>query len=78
MRVAIVGATGAVGREMTSCLFELGLAVDELVLLSSQRSGGTMVATPKGDSASWPSHGALTAWTWCYVGRRRGKPGARS
>ncbi len=49
MRVAIVGATGAVGREMTSCLFELGLAVDELVLLSSQRSAGTMVATPKGD-----------------------------
>ncbi len=49
MRVAVVGATGAVGREMTSCIFELGLAVDELVLLSSQRSAGTTVSTPKGD-----------------------------
>lgn len=49
MRVAVVGATGAVGREMTSCIFELGLAVDELILLSSERSAGAKVNTPKGE-----------------------------
>jgi aspartate-semialdehyde dehydrogenase len=39
-RVAIVGATGAVGRELLRCLEELEFPVDELRLLSSARSRG--------------------------------------
>ncbi len=41
MRVAIVGATGAVGREMIRVLDERGLPVEELRLLASARSAGT-------------------------------------
>jgi aspartate-semialdehyde dehydrogenase len=41
MRVAVVGATGAVGRRMVSILDERGFPVDELVLLASERSAGT-------------------------------------
>jgi len=47
--VAVVGATGAVGQEMISAIFELGLPVDELILASSERSAGRVVSTPLGD-----------------------------
>jgi aspartate-semialdehyde dehydrogenase len=40
MRVAIVGATGAVGREMLRIVEERSFPVDELVLYSSARSEG--------------------------------------
>ncbi|MBI3647556.1 MAG: aspartate-semialdehyde dehydrogenase [Actinobacteria bacterium] len=40
MRVAVVGATGAVGREMTRILEERDFPVDELVLLASAKSAG--------------------------------------
>jgi aspartate-semialdehyde dehydrogenase len=40
MRLAIVGATGAVGRTMVSILEERGTRVDDLVLLASSRSEG--------------------------------------
>jgi aspartate-semialdehyde dehydrogenase len=43
MRVAVVGATGAVGREMTRILEERGFPVDELVPLASARSAGRSV-----------------------------------
>jgi aspartate-semialdehyde dehydrogenase len=43
MRVAVVGATGAVGREMTRILEERGFPVDELVPLASGRSAGRSV-----------------------------------
>jgi aspartate-semialdehyde dehydrogenase len=43
MRVAVVGATGAVGREMTRILEERDFPVDELVLLASARSAGRSV-----------------------------------
>lgn len=43
MRVAVVGATGAVGRRMTSILEERGFPVDELVPLASQRSAGSEI-----------------------------------
>ena len=43
MRVAVVGATGAVGREMTRILEERGFLLDELVLLASERSAGRVV-----------------------------------
>ncbi|GIU99819.1 MAG: aspartate-semialdehyde dehydrogenase [Actinomycetota bacterium] len=44
MRVAVVGATGAVGREMIRILQERDFPVDELVPLASERSAGTTVA----------------------------------
>src|SRR5439155_4347777 len=40
MRVAIVGATGAVGREMLRFVEERDFPLDELVLLASRRSEG--------------------------------------
>jgi aspartate-semialdehyde dehydrogenase len=40
MRVAVVGATGAVGREMVRILEERGFPADELALFSSPRSEG--------------------------------------
>jgi aspartate-semialdehyde dehydrogenase len=40
MRVAVAGATGAVGREMLRTLEARGFLVDELVLLASPRSEG--------------------------------------
>src|SRR5512132_4183185 len=41
MRVAVVGATGAVGREMVRILEERAFPVDELALLASPRTAGT-------------------------------------
>ena len=38
---AVVGATGAVGREMVRILEERSFPVDELVLLASERTAGT-------------------------------------
>ena len=49
LNVAVVGATGAVGQEMISAIFELGLPVDDLILASSERSAGRVVSTPRGD-----------------------------
>src|SRR5436309_593797 len=42
-RVAVVGATGAVGREMTRILEERSFAMDELVPLASARSAGRTI-----------------------------------
>ena len=43
-KVAIVGATGNVGREMLNILEERGFPADEVVALASRRSQGTEVA----------------------------------
>ena len=43
-KVAVVGATGTVGREMLDILAERGFPVDELVALASARSIGTEVS----------------------------------
>ena len=40
MKIAILGATGAVGREMLKIIEEYDLPVDELRLLASARSAG--------------------------------------
>jgi aspartate-semialdehyde dehydrogenase len=42
-RVAVVGATGAVGRTMVRILEERAFPLDELVLLASERTAGTRV-----------------------------------
>lgn len=44
MKIAIVGATGAVGREMMTSVAESGLPVSEMVLVASPRSAGTTLA----------------------------------
>ena len=43
MKIAIMGATGAVGREMLNSLIEQEIEVDELVLLASKNSAGTKI-----------------------------------
>ena len=43
-KVAVVGATGNVGREMLNILEERGFPVDEVVALASRRSQGTEVS----------------------------------
>ena len=40
MRIAVVGATGAVGREMLRILEERRFPSDDVVLLASERSAG--------------------------------------
>lgn len=49
MRVAIAGATGAVGTTMLTILEERGFPVDELRLMASARSAGRIVPTRWGD-----------------------------
>ena len=46
--VAVVGATGAVGREMLHCLEALKFPVREIDLLASKRSAGRVMDTPWG------------------------------
>ncbi len=46
--VAVVGATGAVGREMIHCLDALKFPVGELDLVASSRSAGKLIDTPWG------------------------------
>ena len=48
-RVAIVGATGVVGRTMLAILEERDFPVTDLRLMASERSAGTTVATHWGD-----------------------------
>ena len=43
-RVAVVGATGSVGREMLNILAERQFPADEVVALASRRSLGTQVS----------------------------------
>ncbi len=47
--VAVVGATGAVGRTMLQVLEQLSFPVGELRLMASARSAGRVVETPWGD-----------------------------
>ncbi len=47
--VVIIGATGAVGKEMLRCLEELEFPVSKLRLVASERSAGKILPTPFGD-----------------------------
>ena len=42
-KVAIVGATGAVGREMLRCIFQFHFPFESLKLLASARSAGKVI-----------------------------------
>ncbi len=46
--MAVVGATGAVGREMIRCLNDLALPIRSIELLASSRSEGRVMDTPWG------------------------------
>lgn len=48
-KVVIVGATGAVGQEMISCLKECDYPVESLRLVTSERSAGRVIETPWGE-----------------------------
>ena len=39
-KIAIVGATGAVGREMLRCIFDYHFPYESIKLLASKRSAG--------------------------------------
>ena len=39
-KIAIVGATGAVGREMLRCVFQFNFPFESIKLLASARSAG--------------------------------------
>lgn len=43
MKIGILGATGAVGRQMIICLKEQGIKIDKLVLLASAKSAGQII-----------------------------------
>lgn len=50
MRVGVIGATGAVGKELVEVLGRRRFPVTKLRLFASGRSAGTRVATPFGDA----------------------------
>lgn len=49
VRIAVVGATGAVGLEVLSILSQRGVAADQVVALASERSAGTRLAYGTGE-----------------------------
>lgn len=65
MKVAVLGATGAVGRTMLQVLEERDVAVDELVPLASARSVGTTVRFRGRD---WPvTEPTASSFTGCTL-----------
>jgi len=86
MRVAIVGATGAVGRTMLEILQERDFPLDELSLLASERTAGTRLRfrdldqtvgllTPRaleGVDLALSSCGSAIAQTWVPQAAERG------
>ena len=46
-KIAIVGATGAVGREMLRCVFQFNFPFESIKLLASSRSAGKIVELEK-------------------------------
>ena len=49
LKVGIVGATGAVGLEVITCLAHIDFPMSSLALYASQRSAGKVQSTPYGD-----------------------------
>lgn len=48
MKIAIIGATGVVGREMVKCLYAQKVPIEKLHLAASSRSAGKIIDTPFG------------------------------
>src|SRR5687768_9449287 len=86
MRVAVVGATGAVGRTIVRILEERDFPLDELVPLASVRTAGTRLpfrgqehtvgvlgpAALEGVDIALSSCGSATAKTWIPAAARAG------
>ena len=64
-KIAVLGATGAVGREMINVLEEYQIPVDELKLLASARSAGQTIPLWKRRKKT-----VSKAWTSCSVQSR--------
>ncbi|MEE8225835.1 MAG: aspartate-semialdehyde dehydrogenase [Kiloniellales bacterium] len=73
-RVAVVGATGAVGREMLTTLAERGFPADEVVALASERSAGATVSL--GDDGELKVH-ALAGFDFSGIDIVLSSPGAK-
>jgi aspartate-semialdehyde dehydrogenase len=73
-RVAVVGATGAVGREMLTTLAERGFPADEVVALASERSAGATVSF--GDDGELKVH-ALAGFDFSGIDIVLSSPGAK-
>jgi aspartate-semialdehyde dehydrogenase len=48
-KIAIIGATGAVGKEIIHCLHSLQIPVHALMLIASEKSEGKIIQTPFGN-----------------------------
>lgn len=49
LKIGIIGATGVVGVEVVSCLFEYGFRDSTIIPMASRRSAGTSLQTPFGE-----------------------------
>ena len=76
MNVAILGATGAVGREMMKILAERSFPVEELRLLASPRSAGQKLLWQGRELTVQPAERRVPsrAWTSCWALRRTTSP----
>ena len=66
MKIAIVGASGAVGQELLRVLNDRQFPLDELVLFGSSRSAGSRISSSEGEeivSSSEEAEGMTTAGT---------------
>jgi len=78
--VAVVGATGAVGREMVEVLEERKFPVGELQLFASERSAGEMIAFQDEDHPIQilTKRGVLTVSILPVLGGGGDQPGVRA
>ncbi len=77
--VAILGATGAVGREMMKVLEERDFPGEELHLLARQkRVGQAVLPRARRSPSSWPVTRPLRAWTSSSARPRTTSPSVRA
>ena len=78
-KIAIVGATGAVGREMLRCVFQFNFPFESIKLLASARSAGKEIEFEghkfvveeltwkqfwSGDDVLWSAGGSISENIW--------------
>lgn len=78
MKLAIVGASGAVGQEFMNILEESRLPIDELLLFGSERSAGRKYPFRGKDSPYGCSPTTTTSAAWTSRWYRRAAPPRRS